>query len=273
MPLEPIPIETEAPTAVAVASDAGSTAPDGTPPPFELRLPVFEGPLQLLLHLIESRQLDVLTVPLAEVADAYVAHLARHPVDAVNLSEFVAIASQLILLKSRRVLPGEPPPLLSEGEDEPDEEELRRRLIEYRVLRDAALALGARDLVAPLRRREPREEDLPTAAAPALPIGVLVDALERLAAVPEPAPPPPEVMVREITIGMQIAALRREMGERGSVVLQAVLNACRSRTEVAVTVLAALELVRRRQVSVEQEAMFGPIVIKPMPQRVPGAGG
>ncbi|HET8587116.1 MAG TPA: ScpA family protein [Candidatus Limnocylindria bacterium] len=263
MPLEPIPVEADAPAALSVAAPA-----DGSPPPFELRLPVFEGPLQLLLHLIESRQLDVLTVPLAEVADAYVAHLARHPVDPANLSEFVAIAAQLILLKSRRVLPGELPPLLADAEDEPDEEELRRRLIEYRVLRDAALALGGRDLVAPLRRREPREEDLPTAAAPPLPVQLLVDALERLAAVPEPAPPPPEVMVREITIGMQIAALRRAMGDRGSVVLQAVLNACRSRTEVAVTVLAALELVRRRQVSVEQETMFGPIVISPLP----GAG-
>jgi hypothetical protein len=65
-----------------------------------LALPVFEGPLQLLLHLIEARQLDILTVPLAEVADAYVEHLARHPVDAANLSEFVSIAAQLIFLKS-----------------------------------------------------------------------------------------------------------------------------------------------------------------------------
>ena len=53
-------------------------------PEFRLRLPVFEGPLQLLLHLIESRQLVILTVPLAEVADAYVAHLATAPVDAAT---------------------------------------------------------------------------------------------------------------------------------------------------------------------------------------------
>jgi segregation and condensation protein A len=255
MPLEPIPVEADAPAPLPV---------DGAPPQFELRLPVFEGPLQLLLHLIESRQLDVLTVPLAEVADAYVEHLARHPVDPANLSEFVAIAAQLILLKSRRVLPGEPMPSAVEGDDEPDEEELRRRLIDYRVLRDAAVALGQRDLAAPLLRREPRELDLPEAPVVPLPVRLLVDALERLAAVPEPEAPPPEVMVREITIGMQIAALRRAMGTSGSVVLQAVLHACRSRTEVAVTVLAALELVRRRQVSVEQESLFGPIVIRPL---------
>lgn len=258
MPLEPIPVEVAAPAAVAVAS-----APDGAAS-FELQLPVFEGPLQLLLHLIESRQLDVLSVPLAEVADAYIEHIARHPIDAANLSEFVAIAAQLILLKSRRLLPTEPLPGLVEGEAEPDEEELRRRLIEYRVLRDAAVALGALDLVAPLMRREPREADLPQVAAPQLPAAFLAEALDRLAAVPEPVAPPPEVMVREITIAMQIAALRRAMGHSGRVVLQSILATCRSRTETAVTVLAALELVRRRQVSVEQTETFGPILITPL---------
>jgi segregation and condensation protein A len=261
MPLEPIPVEADAPAAVPVVP---SSASDGAPPPFELRLPVFEGPLQLLLHLIESRQLDVLSVPLAEVADAYVEHLARHPVDAANLSEFVAIAARLVLLKSRRILPGEPPPVAIAGEEEPDEEELRRRLIDYRIMRDAALALGQRDLAAPLMRREPREADLPEAPAAPLPASLLTGALERLAAVPEPVAPPPAVMVREITIGMQIAALRRAMGGAGQVVLQSVLAACRSRTEVAVTVLAALELVRRRQATVAQEELFGPIIIAPL---------
>lgn len=257
MPLEPISVEADAPVAVAVS-------PDGAAPAFELRLPVFEGPLQLLLHLIESRQLDVLNVPLSDVADAYVQHLARHPVDVVNLSEFVAIAAQLILLKSRRLLPAEPLPAIAEGDEEPDEEELRRRLLEYRALRDAAAALGQRDLVAPLMRREPRDADLPQVLAPQLPVALLAAVLERLAAVPEPEPPPPEVMLREITIGMQIAALRVAMSRGGRIVLQAVLATCRSRTETVVTVLAALELVRRRQVTVEQDAIFGPIVMTPV---------
>jgi segregation and condensation protein A len=229
---------------------------------FELRLPVFEGPLQLLLSLIESRQLDVLTVPLAEVADAYVAHLARHPVDAVNLSEFVAIAAQLILLKSRRLLPGEPVPTAVADADEPDEEELRRRLVEYRALRDASRELGGRDGVAPAMRREPRESDLPEAPTAALPASLLADALDRLAAYPEPAAPPAEVVPREITIGQQVAVLRAALSRSGSVVLQAILAACRSRLEVTVTFMATLELVRRREVSAEQGELFGPIVIE-----------
>ena len=253
--MRPIAVETDASVAVAVG-DAE----------FMLALPVFEGPLQLLLHLIESRQLDVLTVPLAEVADAYVEHLARHPVDAANLSEFVVIAAQLILLKSKRMLPAEPLPPMPDGADEPDEEELRRRLLEYRALRDAARSLGERDGVAPLVHREPRESDLPEAPSEPMSVAVLASALERLAAIPEPVAPPPEIVAREITIGQQIAVLRQALSRGGRVVLQSILARCRTRTEAAVTFLATLELVRRRQVSASQDELFGPIVIESLPE-------
>lgn len=246
---------------IAVEADAGVAVPVGDAE-FTLALPVFEGPLQLLLHLIESRQLDVLTVPLADVADAYVEHLDRHPVDAANLSEFVSVAAHLILLKSRRMLPTEPLPPALDGADEPDEEELRRRLLEYRALRDAAVALGERDGIAPVMRREPREADLPEVASAPMPVTRLVGALEALAAVPEPVPPPPEVVAREVTIGQQIEVLRRALSGSGRVVLQAILAGCRSRTETTVTFLATLELVRRRQVRAEQSDLFGPIVIE-----------
>ncbi len=249
--MEPIPVEADAAVAVAVG-DAE----------FRVELPVFEGPLQLLLHLIESRQLDVLTVPLVELADGYVEHLARHPVDAVNLSEFVAIAAQLIFLKSRRMLPSEPLPPIPDGAEEPDEEELRRRLIEYRALRDASVALGERDGVAPVMRREPRDADLPAVPAEALPVAVLVDALEALAAIPEPEPPPPELVPREITIGQQIEVLQHALSRGGRVILQTILVSCRSRTEKTVTFLATLELVRRRQVTAQQNDLFGPIIIE-----------
>jgi segregation and condensation protein A len=252
MPLEPIPIQPD-PGAVQAAVD------------FEVRLDVFAGPLDLLLRLIESRQLDVLTVPLAHLADAYVTHLADHPLDPAQLADFVAIASQLILLKSRRMLPGEPLPVAMTAEDEPDEEELRRRLVEYRALRDVARLLGERDLTAPAYRREPRESDLPLAATPPLPPRVLSEVLDLLAAIPEPEPPPPEVVPREITIAMQIAVLRAAMGSAGKVVLQQVLAACDSRTQVTVTFLALLELVRRREARVEQRELFGPILIQALP--------
>jgi segregation and condensation protein A len=204
----------------------------------------------------------VLTVPLAEMADAYVEHLTRHPVAAEELADFVAVASQLILLKSRRLLPGEPGPSVEDAADEPSEEELRRRLIEYRALRDASRVLGARDGESPALRREPRESDLPEAPSDPLAAGLLAAALDRLASIPEPEPPPPEVLPREVTIAMQLAVLRAALSSGGRVVLQHVLMACRSRTEVTVTVLAMLELVRRRQARVRQDELFGPILLE-----------
>ncbi len=249
--MQPIPVQT----------DAGVALPIGDAS-FSVALPVFSGPLGLLLHLIESRQLDILTVPLADVADAYVEHLTQHPVDAAALSEFVAVAAQLIFLKSKRMLPAEPLPPLPDGTDEPDEDELRRRLLEYRAMRDAAAALGSRDGVAPVMRREPRESDLPAAPTAPLPPAVLAAALETLAAIPEPVPPPPEVVAREITIGQQIAVLRSALAGGGRVLLQTILARCHTRTEAAVTFLATLELVRRREVRAEQEELFGPIVVE-----------
>jgi segregation and condensation protein A len=249
--MQPIAVETDTDVAVPIGDES-----------FSVALPVFEGPLGLLLHLIESRQLDILTVPLADVADAYVEHLASHPVDAAALSEFVAIAAQLIFLKSKRMLPAEPLPPMPDGTDEPDEDELRRRLLEYRALRDAATELGQRDGVAPVMRREPRESDLPAAPSAPLPPAFLAAALDTLAAIPEPAPAPPEVVAREITIGQQIAVLRAALAGGGRVLLQTILSRCRSRTEVAVTFLATLELVRRREVRAEQDELFGPILVE-----------
>jgi len=97
-----------------------------------------------------------------------------------------------------------------------------------------------------------------------LPVAVLVEAMRALAAIPEPEPPPPEIVAREITIAMQITVLRAALAEGGKVVLQQLLASCRSRTEATVTLLATLELVRRRQVRVSQRELFGPIVVETM---------
>jgi segregation and condensation protein A len=256
MPLDPIAIA-DAPATPLSVVQAGAAEPG-----FEVQLPVFSGPLAVLLHLIESRQLDVLRVPLADLADAYVTHLATHPVHPGQLAEFVAMAAQLILLKSRSLLPEGVGPVVTDAIDEADEEELRRRLIEYRVIRDASRSLGERDLASPMQRREPRDSDLPVAAAAPLPASLLAEALRALAAIPEPEPPPPEIVARDITIAMQITVLRAALAAGGRVVLQQLLATCRSRTEATVTLLAALELIRRRQVSVRQRDLFGPIVLE-----------
>ncbi|TMC44996.1 MAG: segregation/condensation protein A [Chloroflexi bacterium] len=102
----------------------------------------FDGPLDLLLELVEEKKLDILTVRLGDLADAYLARVrAMSALPADEVSAFLALASRLVLLKARSLLPSLEP--LRE-EDAESEEELRARLLEYAVVRERASALGAR---------------------------------------------------------------------------------------------------------------------------------
>jgi segregation and condensation protein A len=230
----------------------------------------FDGPLGLLLSLIEGRQLDVLTVPLGGIADAYLDALAGLDGDRIgNVSSFVAIASQLILIKSRAMLPrqAEAGTALEEGPD--PEAELRARLLLYKAYRDAGARLqeeaGRRY---GLFRREPSVA-LAAAFAGARPPGgppraprVLVAALDGLAKITPPPEPPPEVMGRAVTLADRAAIIRSALGRADAVVLQDLLRGVRDRVVVAVTFLAMLELVKRREIVVEQAEPWGPIVAR-----------
>ncbi len=233
----------------------------------------FDGPLALLLSLIEARQLDVLTVPLGALADAYLDALATLQADRLgHISSFVAVASQLILIKSRAMLPrqpagGGPIELADDGLD--PEAELRARLIDYRAHRDAGLRLaeeaGRR---IGLFRREPgiaRAAGLAGARpadAPRLDAALLAAALVRVAAVAPPPEPPPEIMTRLITIADRAAIIRAALREAPAVVLQDLLRGVRDRVVIAITFLAMLELMKRREIVVEQLEPWGPIVAR-----------
>jgi len=233
----------------------------------------WEGPLGLLLSLIEGRRLDVLTVPLGGLAEAYLEALAKIEHDRMSsISAFIAVAGQLILIKSRAMLPRPPvapdSPFEDEGVD--PEAELRARLLLYRAFRDAgaALQLGATERVG-LFRREPSAalaSGLAGAAtAPAThPIDpvILVRALDGLVQVlPEPEPPP-EIVPRTVTLAQRASIIRLALRGAPSVVLQELLRGVHDRVVVAVTFLAMLELMKRREVVVEQAEPFGPITAR-----------
>jgi segregation and condensation protein A len=238
----------------------------------QVQLEAFQGPLALLLSLIEARQLDVLTVPLGGLADAYLDALATLDSDRLgNVSAFVAVASQLILIKSRAMLPRTAPQgalaLPDEGTD--PEAELRARLIVYRAHRDAGRQLADGALIRiGLFRREPdaaRAAGLagarPVDAPPLEPIR-LVEALAHLATIAPPPEPPPEAMAREITLAERAAIIRAALRDAPTVVLQELLAGVRDRVVVAVTFLAMLELMKRREIVVEQAVPWGPIVAR-----------
>ncbi|HEY5629537.1 MAG TPA: segregation/condensation protein A [Candidatus Limnocylindrales bacterium] len=232
----------------------------------------FDGPLALLLALIEARQLDVLTVPLGALAEAYLDALASLDADRMgNVSSFVAIASQLILIKSRALLPRRvvegAVPLPDEGLD--PEAELRARLILYRAFRDAGRRLldDAQGTVG-LFHREPsvsRAAGLAGARPPTakpMPVSRLTDALAALVAVVPLPPPPPETIRRTVTLTARAQIIRRALANADVVVLQELLRGVRDRVVVAVTFLAMLELMKRREIVVEQQEPWGPIVAR-----------
>jgi segregation and condensation protein A len=102
----------------------------------------FDGPLDLLLELVEEKKLDILTVRLGDLADAYLVRVRAMPsLPADEVSAFLALASRLVLLKARSLLPSLEPLPEEVGESE---EELRARLLEYAIVRERAGQLGAR---------------------------------------------------------------------------------------------------------------------------------
>lgn len=230
----------------------------------------FEGPLGLLLSLIESRQLDVLTVPLGLVAGAYLDALATLEADRIgNISAFVAIAGQLILIKSRAMLPGRAG-AAERPEDAPDpEEELRARLLLYRAYRDAGRRLQDVALAGTgIFRREPtvaltsaRAGAIPAPAVP-LDAALLAASLERVFRVIPDPPPPPEAFGRAITISERAAVIRAALRGASTVVLQDLLQGVRNRIVAVVTFLSMLELMKRREIVAVQDRPWGPIVIR-----------
>ena len=261
---------TEGPTdAAAVRFGAGRRPETAT----QVQVATFDGPLALLLSLIEARQLDVLTVPLGGLADAYLDALATLEADRLgNVSAFVAVASQLILIKSRAMLPR--PPVVdsdtSAGDEGPDPEaELRARLLLYRAHRDAGhrLADDALRRIG-LFRREPGASRAAALAgarpmdAPPMDPARLGAALARLAILAPPPPPPPEVVPRTITLTERAAIIRAALRDAPTVVLQDLLAGVRDRVVIAITFLAMLELMKRREIVVEQGAPWGPIVAR-----------
>ena len=238
----------------------------------QVQVAEFDGPLALLLALIEARQLDVLTVPLGALADAYLDALATLESDRLgNISSFVAVASQLILIKSRAMLPRQvvedPRALADEGPD--PEAELRARLLLYRAYRDAGTRLADGALVrVGLFRREPGAAQTAALAGarpadvPPLAPGLLVRALDGLVRIALPPDLPPETIPRTITLTERAEVIRAALRGAPTVVLQELLRGVRDRVVVAITFLAMLELMKRREIVVEQAEPWGPIVAR-----------
>jgi segregation and condensation protein A len=229
---------------------------------YEIQLPVFEGPLDLLLHLIEREELDITTVALAQVTDQYLAYIAQlEQRQAKELANFLSIAAKLLLIKSLALLP-RPPTLPPEAEDVG--EELVHQLQIYKRFKEVAALLHERQMhglhgyvrIAPLPRLEP-QLDLGDVTLHDL-LAAVQEALDAI-----PTPPVGEIIAPiTVTIAEQIAHIEEQLVRRRQIRFREVLSEATTRVEIIVTLLALLELIKQDRARVWQERLFGEIVIE-----------
>jgi segregation and condensation protein A len=234
---------------------------------YEVVLPVFQGPLDLLLHLIEKEKLDITKVALAQVTDQYLAHLRLlEELSVAEITAFLVVAARLLLIKSQVLLP-RPPETTADGEEEDVGDELARQLIEYKRFKESALLLREREesgLRSFVRVAPPpalnRRLDLAEVSLQDL-VAAVRAALSAVTGESEVAPVSDVVRPATVSIEQQIALIEQSVQRHGRVSFRRLLGQASSRLEIIVTFLAVLELIKQERVDVCQERLFGEIVI------------
>lgn len=244
------------------AQAAGSSA-------YPVQAAGFEGPFDLLLHLILKEQVDLYEVRLSEIVDGYLAYLDR--LDHLNLevtTEFLLIAATLVELKSRRLLPGADELELDEELALWDERDLLlHRLVECKTFKEAALSLEtmAREAGRSFPRAVGADERF-TGLMPDLLAGITPDDLRRayLAAVaPRPVPTVDMDHVAPIRASVTdaLVELTEELPRLGRVTFRRLTDGLVERLEVVVRFLAVLELFKQGAVELDQAEVFGDITV------------
>jgi len=245
----------------SAASSRGSAASST----YRVTLEVFEGPLNLLLRLIECQELDITQVSLAAVADQYLAHVARlQEASAADLADFLVVAAKLLVIKSRSLLP-----IDEEEPDDPEEEDvgedLAQQLLEYKRFKEVANNL--REIEAAGLRTFTRVAHPPQVAMRLQPgVVTLTDLLEAYNQVL--ADHPPEGSVDGVVTPLRVSlfdcikAIRELLRGRQWARFSSLIRRARSRTEIVVSFLAVLEMVKQQRLRVTQEHLFGEIYLE-----------
>jgi segregation and condensation protein A len=237
---------------------------------YEVRTEVFEGPFDLLLRLITAQQVDVYEISLSRVVDGYLAELRRlESLDLEVATEFLLIASCLVELKCRRLLPGR-------ADDDLEEEMalfeqrdlLLARLVECRTFTAAAQAIQRLESLASLslpRRCGPDERfaDLrPDLLARVTPDLLREAALAALAGKPRPRVETDHVLVDEVTVAEMVDVLAERLPSLGPISFRDLTAGLGQRIQVIVHFLAVLELYKQGLVDLVQTATFGELTVR-----------
>lgn len=234
---------------------------------YQIVLPVFEGPLDLLLHLIRENKLDIYDIPISEITDQYMQYLAvMESLDLDIAGEFLVMAATLLEIKSKMLLP--PDPVAGDDEEPVDPRtELVERLIEYQRYKEAADLFKEweteRSKVFTGAARE-IEIDYPAFALKDISPTDLLDALQRvLSDVGEGEEEVTTLTRRRISIRMRMSEIWRRISAAAGqgVLFDNLFDEDRQRTDIVITFLAILELLRLQRIVVRQGELFGQIEI------------
>src|SRR5215510_5100979 len=243
----------------------GSTA--DTMHDLKISLPLYEGPLDLLLDLIRRQKLDIYDIPIAKITEQYLSY--PHLMEEMNVdvaSEFIVMSAQLIYIKSRMLLP--PDPDAGPEEQEDPRAELVRRLLEYEKFKNAAQMLYQREMIENAVWSNPGEVAMTeTELEPGINV-TLYDLLLAFREVVKRAEQRPllEVTRDEFSVEQMMAFLfEKIVSARGAVALEDALPDIVSRRGLITAFLALLELTRLHAIFLSQEKAFGEITARANP--------
>ena len=240
--------------------------------PYQVRIENFEGPLDLLLHLIKKNEINIYDIPVAMIAQQYLEYLEA--MEELNLNvagDFLVMAATLLQIKSKMLLPVDE--TADDDEDGPDpREELVRRLLEYKAFKEAARQLDDQEKIwREIFRREQAplveevEEELPLENVSLFDlVDALKEVLER-----NPSSRLIEIIPDNLTVRERMNLILETLEGKDSVSFAALFEGSGHRMVVVVTFLALLELMRLRIARVFQAETFGPILVSRMFSLVP----
>jgi segregation and condensation protein A len=231
---------------------------------YKVKLEVFEGPLDLLLYLIKKEEVDIYDIPIERITNQYMEYLTL--MQMLNLEvagEFLVMAATLMYIKSRMLLPVDQQVADADEEDGVDPRwELIRQLVEYKKFKDAALQLGRREEEqSKVFTRQTVEIDVAANEAPLAEVSIfdLINAFNDVLKKASARDDFREIIEERFTVSDKIEEILYSLREHAEILFSELFAQAMSRTEIVVTFLALLELIRLKRLKVRQETAFGEI--------------
>ncbi len=234
---------------------------------YKVRLDIFEGPLDLLLYLIKKDELDIHTISIERITKQYLTYMDTFKMLNIDLaSEFIVMAANLMYIKSRTLLPKSVQPPEEDMEEDDPRWELIRQLIEYKKFKDAAGFLSMKEteqedyFAHAVEKLEQAEMDF-VEPLPDVNIFDLIQAFQNVLKRFEEETDLGEIVDDQFTVADKIEGLLSLLEPGKSIQFVSLFDDATSKTEMIVTFLAVLELMKMNQFSIQQEGILGNIEV------------